>query len=127
MKLSELSDSLNTASDTLDLILTRLLFPEAFGLMALVQVFMGGLQMFSDLGVNMSIIQSKRGEDPDFLNTAWTFQILRGLIPVPQSVKRCGNWRSTVNHGKIMFLIRHEVGGLLQGQLGIDCGESYCR
>ena len=54
-------------------------------------------------------------------------QILRGLIPVPQSVKRCRNWRSTVNHGKIMFLIRHEVGGLLQGQVGIDCGEAYCR
>jgi hypothetical protein len=36
-----------------NLILTRLLFPEAFGLMALVQVFMTGLQMFSDLGINL--------------------------------------------------------------------------
>ncbi|WP_170152360.1 oligosaccharide flippase family protein [Paracoccus aestuarii] len=62
-----------------NLILTRLLFPEAFGMMALVQSFTAGLQMFSDLGLRPSIIQSKRGEDPDFLNTAWTIQIIRGV------------------------------------------------
>jgi O-antigen/teichoic acid export membrane protein len=63
-----------------NLILTRLLFPEAFGLMALVQVFMVGLQMVSDLGINLSIIQHDRGEEPDFLNTAWTIQIVRGVL-----------------------------------------------
>lgn len=63
-----------------NLILTRLLFPEAFGLMALVQVFMSGLQMFSDLGIRASVIQSDRGDDPDFLNTAWTVQIVRGFV-----------------------------------------------
>jgi hypothetical protein len=47
-----------------NLILTRLLFPEAFGLMALVQVFLTGLQMFSDLGIHASVIRSARGEDP---------------------------------------------------------------
>lgn len=61
-----------------NLILTRLLFPEAFGLMALVQVFMAGLEMFSDIGVNTSILQNKRGDEEDFLNTAWTMQIIRG-------------------------------------------------
>lgn len=63
-----------------NLILTRLLFPEAFGLMTLVQVFMGGLQMFSDLGIQASIIQNSRGDDPDFLNTAWVMQIGRGVV-----------------------------------------------
>lgn len=63
-----------------NLILTRLLFPEAFGVMALVQVFLTGLQMFSDLGINLSIIQDGRSRDRDFLNTAWTIQILRGLV-----------------------------------------------
>ena len=63
-----------------NLILTRLLFPEAFGLMALVSVFIGGLAMFSDLGVSASIIQNKRGDEPDFLNTAWTMQIGRGVL-----------------------------------------------
>ena len=63
-----------------NLVLTRLLFPEAFGLMAIVYVFMAGLTLFSDLGINQSIIQNQRGDDPDFLNTAWVVQILRGVL-----------------------------------------------
>ncbi|GAB4142644.1 MAG: MOP flippase family protein [Cyanobacteria bacterium J069] len=63
-----------------NLILTRLLNPEMFGKVSLVWVFLGALVLFSDLGVAPSIIQSKRGDDPDFLNTAWTIQVIRGLI-----------------------------------------------
>lgn len=63
-----------------NLLLTRILFPEAFGLMALVSIFMMGLNMFSDLGIGPSIQQNKRGDDPDFLNTAWTIQIIRGGV-----------------------------------------------
>lgn len=63
-----------------NLILTRLLFPEAFGMMALVMVFIQGLYMFSDVGVGPAIMQSKRGDDPDFLNTAWTIQAGRGVL-----------------------------------------------
>jgi O-antigen/teichoic acid export membrane protein len=62
------------------LILTRLLFPEAFGVMSLVWVVMFGLGMLSDLGVGPAIIRDKRGEDPDFLNTAWTLQVIRGVV-----------------------------------------------
>ena len=43
-----------------NLILTRILFPEAFGMMALVMVFLQGLAMFSDVGVGPAIMQSKR-------------------------------------------------------------------
>lgn len=63
-----------------NLILTRLLFPEAFGLMALISVITVGLMLFSDVGIAPSIAQSKRGDDPAFLNTAWSIQVLRGLI-----------------------------------------------
>lgn len=62
-----------------NLILTRLLFPEAFGMMALTMVFLQGLQMFSDVGVAPAIQQSRRGDDPDFLDTAWTIQVVRGF------------------------------------------------
>lgn len=61
-----------------NLILTRILFPEAFGMMALVTVFLVGLQMFSDMGVGPAIMQSKRGDEPEFLDTAWSLHILRG-------------------------------------------------
>ena len=63
-----------------NLILTRLLFPEHFGLMALVAVVMQFVAMFSDTGIHTCIIQNKRGEDSDFLNTAWTIQIIRGVV-----------------------------------------------
>ncbi len=61
-----------------NLILTRLLFPEAFGLMSLVTVFITGLAMFSDTGSRAAIIQNERGGDVGFLNTAWTIQMFRG-------------------------------------------------
>lgn len=63
-----------------NLILTRLLNPEMFGKVSLVWVSLGALVLFSDLGVAPSIIQSKRGDDPDFLNTAWTIQVIRGFV-----------------------------------------------
>lgn len=62
-----------------NLILTRLLFPELFGLMSLASVFLIGLELFSDLGVGISVVQSKRGDEPNFLNTAWTIQVIRGF------------------------------------------------
>jgi len=62
-----------------NLILTRLLEPKLFGLMALVYVFISGLHLFSDIGLGVSIVQNKRGDDPAFLNTAWTIQVFRGL------------------------------------------------
>lgn len=62
-----------------NLILTRLLVPEYFGLMALVTTFLSGLNMFSDIGIGPSLIQNKRGDDPDFFNTAWTLQVIRGF------------------------------------------------
>lgn len=61
-----------------NLILTRLLIPELFGLMALVHTFIIGVALFSDIGIRPSIIRSNRWNDPLFLNTAWTLQILRG-------------------------------------------------
>jgi O-antigen/teichoic acid export membrane protein len=62
-----------------NLVLTRLLFPQAFGLMLLVGVFLLGLQMVSDVGIGASVVQNER-TDQAFLDTAWTLQILRGVV-----------------------------------------------
>ncbi len=61
-----------------NLILTRLLVPEVFGLMLVVNVVLNGLRMFSELGIGLSIIRDRRGDDPAYLRTAWTLQVLRG-------------------------------------------------
>jgi len=63
-----------------NLILTRLLLPELFGLVGLAYVFIVGINLFSDIGLGPSIIQNKRGEDPQFLNTAWTMQVIRSFF-----------------------------------------------
>ena len=62
-----------------NLVLSRLLFPEAYGLTALITVLMVALDMLSDVGLKDSVITSPRGDDPHFLNTAWTMQISRGF------------------------------------------------
>ncbi len=51
---------------------------EAIGIMALVNSLNRGLQMASDVGLNMSVVQHERGEDRAFLDTAWTLQLIRG-------------------------------------------------
>jgi O-antigen/teichoic acid export membrane protein len=63
-----------------NLILTRLLLPEHFGLSALVAVYCQGLNMLSDVGISVSVVRSKEGDDLDYLNTAWTMSVVRGAI-----------------------------------------------
>jgi O-antigen/teichoic acid export membrane protein len=62
-----------------NLILTRLLFPAAFGLSVLVFTIMGGLHMIAETGFGQCVIQSKRGDEPDFLNTVFSIHVLRGI------------------------------------------------
>jgi O-antigen/teichoic acid export membrane protein len=62
-----------------NLVMTRLLVPEAFGLMAMVVVVHTALVMFTDLGINQSVVRSPRGDAPRFLRVAWTVQVGRSL------------------------------------------------
>jgi len=62
-----------------NLLLTRLLPREAFGIMLLVQVVLQGLDRFSDVGIGPAVVQSTR-DDRRFLDTAWTIQCIRGVV-----------------------------------------------
>jgi O-antigen/teichoic acid export membrane protein len=62
-----------------NLLLTRLLLPEAFGLMAVITTVLFMLMLFSDIGSNTVIVQSEGGTDQQLLDTAWTLQIIRGF------------------------------------------------
>jgi len=59
--------------------LTHLLFPAAFGVMAIAQSIIAAARMLSDVGLQQSAIRSHRGHDPEFLNTIWTLQVVKGL------------------------------------------------
>jgi O-antigen/teichoic acid export membrane protein len=62
------------------LVMTRLLAPEMFGVMAIATMVNVIASLLTDLGIKQNIVQSRRGEDPNFLNTAWTVQVVRGGI-----------------------------------------------
>jgi len=63
-----------------NLVLWRLLDPTSFGIMAIVNALNQGIHMFSDVGIGPSIVQNKRGDDPTYLNTAFTIQAIRGML-----------------------------------------------
>jgi O-antigen/teichoic acid export membrane protein len=62
------------------LVLTRLLLPESFGLMAAMQTLYFALVMFSDLGVWQSVVTHPQGAQPQFLGTAFSVQLARGVL-----------------------------------------------
>src|SRR6266478_9581535 len=55
-----------------NLLLTRLVAPKVFGVMAIINLLIQSLHMFSDLGISQCVTRHDRGDDPHFLNTAWT-------------------------------------------------------
>ena len=61
-----------------NVVLARLFSPEYFGLMTLLTTVLVGLTLFSHIGLQDSVIQNPRGDEPVFLNTVWTLQFLRG-------------------------------------------------
>lgn len=63
-----------------NVMLSRLVAPEVFGMIAIIVVIRTGAELLSDIGIGQNIVNNPRGDDPAFYNTAWTLQILRGLI-----------------------------------------------
>ncbi len=63
-----------------NLVLSRLLFPEAFGVMALVSLVLIAIEQIINIGTYSTVIRHESGDDPVFLDTAWTIQVGRGLI-----------------------------------------------
>jgi O-antigen/teichoic acid export membrane protein len=60
-----------------NLVLTRLLVPEFFGLVNTAYLFFAAIALLSDIGLEPSIIRSSRSGEAAFLNTAWTIQFIR--------------------------------------------------
>ena len=61
-----------------NLILTRWLAPETYGVMSVAYLVFVGLSMLSDVGLGAVATQSRRGNEPAFLDALWVMQIARG-------------------------------------------------
>ena len=62
------------------ILLAWLLAPALLGTMLLINALRTGGELLTVVGVGPSIVNNRRGGEPDFFNTAWTVQIVRGLL-----------------------------------------------
>jgi O-antigen/teichoic acid export membrane protein len=63
-----------------NLVLTRLLAPEMFGIMAIAMAIQVAVAMPADIGLEQAVIRSTRGHERSFCNTAFTLRVLRGCL-----------------------------------------------
>ena len=63
-----------------NIVLARLLAPELFGIMQIVYSMQTGVELMSDVGLGQNIVYNKNANDPDFYNTAWSLQLIRGIF-----------------------------------------------
>jgi len=62
------------------LVLARwFLSPMDFGLVALMGAFLSGVTMLSDVGLDAAVVRSPQGDHPEFVDTAYLIQALRGV------------------------------------------------
>jgi O-antigen/teichoic acid export membrane protein len=62
-----------------NMLLTRLLVPEAFGVMAIVYSASSIVDMLTEIGVKEAIIQHPHGSDHRYVNSAWWLAFGRGI------------------------------------------------
>jgi O-antigen/teichoic acid export membrane protein len=62
-----------------NIILARLLAPQLFGILFIVNSLRLGIEFISDVGIGQNIVYHKNANDPEFYNTAWTLQAIRGI------------------------------------------------
>ncbi len=88
-------------------ILARVLDPFQFGIYGIASLILALLEIFTETGVNVVLVQSK-GKITDYLNTAWVVSIFRGilisLLMIALSYPASLFFKSRESFGIIIFL-----------------------
>lgn len=63
-----------------NIVSAKFIDPAAYGMMSVVNILIQGLQMTSDVGIEQGVIYDEKGGEPQFLKTAYSLQIIRGLV-----------------------------------------------
>ncbi|HXI86866.1 MAG TPA: oligosaccharide flippase family protein [Parvularculaceae bacterium] len=69
----------NTLRLASNLVLTRLLSPDAFGAIGVILSINYVLQMLTDIGYHAFVVRSREADSRHFLNVVWTVRLLRSL------------------------------------------------
>lgn len=62
------------------LVLTRVLKPEAYGIIAILMSLLFVVEMLADIGVGTYVLRDKDAEIPDHFRTAWTIRFFRSML-----------------------------------------------
>ena len=62
------------------MILTRFLSPEAYGIITIILSIAFVIELLADMNVTLFIIRDENGEQPRYLNTAWTMRLGRAAL-----------------------------------------------
>lgn len=73
-----------------NMVLARIIAPDQFGIMALTLAVIALFEAITEVGVKQAVIQNERGNTPEFLNVAWWFSLLRGLVVAALAVLLAG-------------------------------------
>lgn len=62
------------------IVLTRILYPEAYGVVAIVASIVFTIEMLSDLGIATLIVRHEKAETDIYLSTLWTIRLIRCVV-----------------------------------------------
>ncbi|HUZ33517.1 MAG TPA: oligosaccharide flippase family protein [Xanthobacteraceae bacterium] len=62
------------------MVLTRILLPEAYGIITIITSIAFVVEMIADTNATLFIIREENGDQPRYVNTAWTIQISRAVF-----------------------------------------------
>lgn len=88
-------------------VLARLLTPSQFGIFGIASLVLAFLEMLTETGINIFLIQSKKEID-EYINSAWVVSILRGIfvsLCIVISTPVITSFFNTPNASSILFLI----------------------
>lgn len=61
-------------------VMTRLLRPEAMGVITILMAIIFVIEMIADMALTVVLIRHEKGDDPRYVNTAWTLRLGRGVL-----------------------------------------------
>jgi O-antigen/teichoic acid export membrane protein len=76
------------------IILTRILRPEAYGIITIIISIAFVVGLLADINVTLFIIRDKNAEEPRYINTAWTMRLGRSLLNTA-IILVCAPWIAT--------------------------------
>ncbi len=88
-----------------NLILTRLLAPEAYGILGSAMAVLTTLEWLSDIGVQPALIRHPKGNRPEYLITGWWMNLARGSLLAAVAAVCAWPWSSFCRQPELLAVL----------------------